>query len=269
MTMPAPAHIRPDHDEMLIARLAADDLTEREAVHARTLVGSCPACALLHADLRSIMAATAGLPAARRTRDFRLSETDAGRLRQTRWRRLLGRFGDQRLAFTRPLASGLVALGIAGLVLASAPSFAGLGGIGSAGAAPAFAPVPGAPEGAAASGQPRTDQGLPGSASAALPGPGAVSGPTAGPVGSPSPQVPLAAGAAAPSSTPASVSLGGVTNAIPSLLPGPPDNSFSAKSAEGAPAAASGPSLLLVGSVALLILGIALFLLRWAARRPA
>ena len=137
------------------------------------------------------MAATAGLPAPRRTRDFRLTDADAARLRQTRWRRLLGRFGDPRLAFTRPLATGLVTLGIAGLVLASAPSFAALGGIGSAGAAPAFAPVPGAPEGASASGQPRTDQGLPGSGSAALPGPGAVSGPTAGPVGSPSPQVPI------------------------------------------------------------------------------
>ena len=42
MTMPAPAHIRPDHDETLIARLAADDLTEREAADARTLDGLLP-----------------------------------------------------------------------------------------------------------------------------------------------------------------------------------------------------------------------------------
>ena len=60
MTMPASVHTRPDHDETLIARLAADDVSTSEAAQAQQLVASCPACAELHADLRSIMAATAG-----------------------------------------------------------------------------------------------------------------------------------------------------------------------------------------------------------------
>lgn len=270
MTMPAPAHIRPDHDETLIARFAADDLTEREAADARTLIASCPACAQLDADLRFIMAATADLPAPHRTRDFRLTETDAARLRGTGWRRLLARVGDPRLAFTRPLATGLVALGIAGLVLASAPSFAAVGGFGTAGAAPAVAPAPGGAAGVLASAQPpRSDQALPGSGAAALAGPSALPGPTAGPFGSALSQVPLAAGSAAPSSTPASLSLGGVTTGIPSFVVGSPANNFPVTSAEGSPGTASGPSPLLVASVVLLLLGISLFLLRWAARSRA
>ena len=72
--MPYLPHTAPDHDETLVARLAADDLpeTDRDAGLARSLVAECPACAELLADLRAIAAATAVLPAPRRTRDFRL-----------------------------------------------------------------------------------------------------------------------------------------------------------------------------------------------------
>ncbi|MGH2463848.1 MAG: hypothetical protein ACRDGI_00155, partial [Candidatus Limnocylindrales bacterium] len=109
--MPAFTDHSSDHDETLIARLAAGDLDESEAGRARALVASCPACAEIESDLRSIIAATAALPAPRRSRDFRLTEADAIRLRGTAWRRFVGRFGGPRLAFTRPLATGLVALG--------------------------------------------------------------------------------------------------------------------------------------------------------------
>ena len=124
--MPYLPHVRPDHDETLIARLAVDDLDEREASAARALVAECPACAELLSDLRLIAAATAVLPAPSRTRDFRLTEADAARLRPGGWRGLVARFGTPSYAFAKPLGAGLATLGIAGLILASIP--AGLGG---------------------------------------------------------------------------------------------------------------------------------------------
>ena len=124
--MPFPSHVRADHDETLVARLAVDDLTPPELAAARAQVADCPACAELLADLRSIVAATSQLPTPRRTRDFRLTEADAARLRPAGWRGLLARLGSPGFAFARPLASGLAALGIAGLILSSLP--AGFGG---------------------------------------------------------------------------------------------------------------------------------------------
>jgi hypothetical protein len=119
-------HVRADHDETLVARLAANDLAPRELEAARAQVADCPACAELLADLRSIASATAQLPAPRRTRDFRLTEADSARLRPAGWRGLLARLGSPGFAFAKPLAGGLAALGVAGLILASLPS--GLGG---------------------------------------------------------------------------------------------------------------------------------------------
>lgn len=130
--MPNLPHLRPDHDETLIARLAVDDLDPRDAATARALVAECPACAELLSDLGLIASATAALPAPSRTRDFRLTEADAIRLRPGGWRGFVARFGTPSLAFTRPLAAGLATLGIVGLILASIPT--GLGG--SAASAP-------------------------------------------------------------------------------------------------------------------------------------
>jgi hypothetical protein len=255
MTMPAPAHISPDHDETLIARLAAADLTDREAADARSLVASCPACAELHADLRSIMAATASLPAPRRTRDFRLTEADAARLQQTGWRRLLARFGEQRLAFTKPLATSATA----------------------ATAGPAFAPAPGGAGSVAGPSEQVSKQDAAASAAAspaASAASSAESPPTAStaaasiPVSAPTQQVPIAASSAAPSGAPTALGLG-PESVVPS--PGAPaEGNFSAnRLASGAAPPSSGPSPLFVASVMLLVLGIGLFLLRWAARRPA
>lgn len=281
MTMPAPAHISPDHDETLIARLAAADLTDREAADARSLVASCPACAELHADLRSIMAATASLPAPRRTRDFRLTEADAARLQRTGWRRLLGRFGEPRLAFTKPLATGLVTLGIAGLVFAVAPSFLATAGLSptsatAATAGPAFAPARGGAGSVAGPSEqgPKQDAAASAAASPAASVASAESPPVPStaaasiPVSAPTLQVPIAASSAAPSGAPTALGLG-PESAAPS--PGAPaDSNFSAnKLASGAAPPSSGPSPLFVASVVLLVLGIGLFLLRWAARRPA
>jgi hypothetical protein len=120
-------HLRPDHDETLVARLFADDLAGREADAARALVAECPACAALLADLRALASATTALPATRRPRDFRLTQADAARLRPGGWRQFLRRFGDPDLSFTRPLAMGLTTLGIAGLLLTALPGGFGFG----------------------------------------------------------------------------------------------------------------------------------------------
>jgi anti-sigma factor RsiW len=120
--VPFPRHVRPDHDETLVARLAADDLAARELEVVRAQVAECPACAELLADLLSIAAATARLPGPQRTRDFRLTAADAARLRPAGWRGLLARLGSPGFAFVKPLAGGLAALGVAGLILASLPS---------------------------------------------------------------------------------------------------------------------------------------------------
>jgi anti-sigma factor RsiW len=274
MTMPGPAHSPTDHDEMLIARLAADDLSESEAAEARALVASCPACAELHADLRSIMAATASLPAPRRARDFRLTDADAARLRRTGWQRLVGRFGDPRLAFTRPLATGLVALGIAGLVFAAAPSFLASGFGASAAAAPANAPGVGGAGLTIASGEPRTttNQYGPQDGAAASVSASAVPLPTPGPVAivSAAPPIPGAAASSAPSSPSESLHPGGPVAVAPASAPvPPPDNDTQAKSIQGTSGSPSGPSSLFLVSVVLLVLGIGLFLLRWVARRTA
>ena len=278
--MPRLVHTRPDHDETLIARLAAGDLAEREAVDANALVAACPACAQLRADLRSIMAATAGLPAARRTRDFRLTDADAVRLRQSGWRRVLGRFGDPRLAFTKPLATGLVALGIAGLVLTAAPSL--IPAIGSSGAAPAQAPLAGAYGPAQATAGPA---GFGSDSGGAAPGAGNLE-PSFRAIQSAPPPLPAASAAPAASSEPAASALpaasagpssappadlgvGGGTAAGSSPAPVVEGNPSVGKSTEPGSEQTEGPSALLLVSLALLVVGVGLFLLRWAARRTA
>jgi hypothetical protein len=268
--MPAVVHTRPDHDETLIARLAAADLSGGELAEAQELVATCPACAELHADVRSIMAATAVLPAPQRTRDFQLTEADAARLRATGWRRLLGRFGDPRLAFTRPLATGLVTLGIAGLVLAGAPSL-----LRSASATGALAPVPGGASQTELSGQPMTDKsGAASSAPATAFAVGAASPAASTAAQAPTPPSSEPTKAPEPAPTPAGTAgtppdlTMGAASAAPATDHLPPDNVPGAKIID-VTAPAEGPSPLLVASVALLVVGIGLFLIRWVARRPA
>jgi hypothetical protein len=113
------------HDELLIARLYADDVDARERDHALEMVSGCEACSVLFADLAAIAEATAALPAPPRPRDFTLTEEDAARLRPRlgRLTRLLG--GGSRRSF----GGALVALGFAGVVATSMLSL--LGGAGT------------------------------------------------------------------------------------------------------------------------------------------
>jgi len=258
MTMPVPAdrgpsidgpaHTRADHDETLIAGLAAGDLDQREAAEARALVAGCPACARLEADIRSIMAATTALPVPQRIRDFRLTEADAARLRPSGWRRILEPFARPRLAFTRPLAGGLVTLGIAGLILASIPT----------GAAPA--------------GEAATAGDAAGPAAPSLSGQGQQFAPASayGNLAEPSQASPVQPHPAA-SDNRASAGAGSVASAgagVPQAgAAGSTKSTASPSGTTSAITTGSGVSLLALGSIVLLALGLGLFILRWAAAR--
>jgi uncharacterized protein YjeT (DUF2065 family) len=131
--MPHVSEQHAQHDQFLVASLAAGDLAGTDRDRATALVTSCPDCAGLHDDLLAIARATAALPAAVRSRDFRISAEQAARLRPAGWRRFIAAFSSPRLAMTRRLGIGLTTLGLAGLLVSALPSMQ----IGSAGSAAA------------------------------------------------------------------------------------------------------------------------------------
>jgi hypothetical protein len=138
--MPHVSDVQPtshaDHDALLVAALAADDLAGTDRDHATSLIETCAECMTLHDDLVAIARATASVPPpiATRPRDFRLTPEQAARLRPSGWRRALGAFASPRLAFTRPLGIGLTTIGLAGVLVTNIPL--GFGSASSAGAAP-------------------------------------------------------------------------------------------------------------------------------------
>ena len=114
------------HDELMLAVFASgDDLPAEDLARVEAQVRECAACALVVADLRAIQAATVDLPAPPRRRDFRLTEADAARLHQGRWRRLLAGFGSPRDRVSGPAAAGLATLGIAGILLVGVSGMSG------------------------------------------------------------------------------------------------------------------------------------------------
>jgi hypothetical protein len=110
-----------DHDLQLITAHAAGDLSGRDRDDASRLVAECPDCAQLHADLLVITRATHDLPRLVRSRDFRLSQQDAARLAPGAWRRFVALLAGPRFALARPLGAAFATLGLAGLLLASLP----------------------------------------------------------------------------------------------------------------------------------------------------
>src|SRR4029079_12821931 len=84
-------------------------------------------------DLRAIAAAMPELPAPVRSRDFRLTPEQAASLRPSGIRGVLAPISGRRVAFATPLGTGLGALGIVGVLVASGGFVSG----GTAGAAPA------------------------------------------------------------------------------------------------------------------------------------
>ena len=121
-----------EHDALLIAQYAADDLESRERATAEQLIESCSDCAQLASDLGLIARATAELPEPARPRDFTLTPEQARRIRR---RGIFGRFSLDwvRTDVGRTLAAGLTTLGLAGLLIGVVP---GQLMMGSSGAAP-------------------------------------------------------------------------------------------------------------------------------------
>jgi hypothetical protein len=292
--VPTTRHAAPDHDETLIVRLAAADLDGESADVARARVSACPACAELLADIRAIAAATAALPAPRRSNDFRLTEADAARLRPIGWRRLLGLVNGPSLAFIRPLATGLATLGIVGLLVAALPGGLGLGGaatVPTAGGSVAESGAAGAVVGAQAPLAPGASPGAdaaPGGFTAVgpsqVPGPAGAPNPasspvmTAGPAGAATLTSPPAALAPSPGLTTDLAPAKGLGSAAPSdaALRGAAASGPAAPPLAGSPTAVTpstpsnpGPSPLAILSIGLLIVGLGLAGLRWAARRLA
>ena len=118
----------PDHDLELIAAYAAGDAAGPELERASALVAACGDCAALHHDLRSIAAAMPAMPAPARTRDFRLTPEQAAELRPRGLRGLLATLSGPRFSFATPVGTGLAALGIVGVLVASGGLPMGSGG---------------------------------------------------------------------------------------------------------------------------------------------
>ena len=238
------------HELALIAGHAAGDLAISERVRADALLQSCTACTDLRRDLIAIAAATRALPTiASAPRDFRLDAAQAARLRRVSWLRTLLRPFGAAQSGVRPMAAALTSLGLAGLLVTTI--LPGL--FGSAASAPA------------------SERGLSGGGL-----PAATSAPA---------QMPVAAGssagagevrAAGQPSTPAYDNLTGMKASLePNDMPGEPAAGLPGShapssvqmSAAGADVSSPSPNPILVGSLALLAIGLALFGLRFAARR--
>ena len=124
------------HDQLLVARFAAGDVTDAEADAARSLVASCADCRLLASDLLAIAHATADLPNPVRRRDFRLTRERAAELRRPaaiNWlSRVIGGEASRRLVPLQRFAVAAVAIG---LVMAVVSSPAGIPGFSTGSAA--------------------------------------------------------------------------------------------------------------------------------------
>ncbi len=125
------------HDQLLVARFAAGDVTDAEADAARSLVASCADCRLLASDLVAIAHATADLPNPVRRRDFRLTRERAAELRRPAAISWLSRVIDGGEASRRlvPLQRFAVAAVAIGLVMAVVSSPAGIPGFSTGSAA--------------------------------------------------------------------------------------------------------------------------------------
>jgi hypothetical protein len=277
-TRPAPSTPHTEHDLLLVAAHSAGDVEPADRPAAEALLAACPECADLAADLRAIAAATAQIPAPARPRDFTLRPQDAARLRPLGWRRVAAAFGARRLDVTRPLAIGLTTFGLVGLLVSGAPllSFGG-----STGAAPSAAGATAAAGPAAAASAPGGDDESATIEKAGVPSPAASAaaaspGPLRDGAGQPGPSASGDArnsgafvGSAAPSG--ADTQLFGPVASLPSGRPAAAASAASGGDDSGdllstaQPAGSSGVPLAAVSAL-LLVLGLALFALRRAAR---
>jgi anti-sigma factor RsiW len=249
--MNMPAHDHAAHDTELIAAHLDGTLDRRDETRVHEWLASCATCAAIRTDIEALAMATRSLPAATRSRDFTLSADQARHARAGGWRRIVAAIGSPRDALSRPLAVGLTTLGLAGLLIATVPSigsFGSLGGAASASSAPAVETTQG-DDSRGVLLAPLANP-LPDDTSS----PGANDYGVAQPVPSPAAALPAASAAA-----------GAITGSSAE-----PQRDTVAESAQTQPATSGqsgGPSALTVASLALLLAGLALALVRWGARR--
>jgi hypothetical protein len=248
------------HDVSIVAALAARpvDLGESETTAAQAQVASCTACAEALADFVALQTALPGTATPRRPRDFQLTPADAERLHRSGWRRFLGYFGSPRDGFSRPLAIGLTTLGLAGVLLASIPSATLMGGSGGAAPASEAAPIQQAAPAPAAS-EPGTDRTALGAAPPDAGLPSAAPSASAAAAASTSSEAGTASTEAATAPTDTHVFTGGNPDEVAPDITGGVDTALRGD--------AGGFSVLFVVGGVLLIAGLALFGLRWSARR--
>jgi hypothetical protein len=235
------------HDTTLIAAHAAGDPGNDTA--AAALLATCAACSELHRDLIAITAATRDLPrTARAPRDFRLTAEQAIRLRRGSWLRSLLQPFASRGSPTRALAPVFTSAGLAGILVALIVP----GLLGGAASAPGR-DMTAAGQQAAGAPAPEQQERAPGAVGGA-----AASGDTnvvkAGTGGTPTTtqdsNIEMALGGSTPDSANGGAGSDRTSAETPAVL-----------------AATPGPNPLVVGSLAMLFVGLVLFGLRFAARR--
>ena len=251
------------HDRLLIANLVDRSVSDSERTRGEEQLAACRDCTLLHADLVALSAATRALSVPARPRDFTLTPADAQRVRVHGWRRMLAAIGSTRDVFSRPLALGLTTLGLAGLLVATIPT-----ALTGPAASPERQLTVDSAVGDATGGAGANPETLLRQASAAPPEPesGAAA---AAPAPSPS-----ATSAAAPA--PAASADPGDDRLEPDVLfqgsdsspaTGEPDGAVDLYRAKLLDEEPSGRSAMVGVASLLLLVGLALFAVRWAARR--
>ena len=157
-----PAH--PDHDELLIVRVASGDADAVDASLAERQLAACPDCRTLLSDVSAIRASTVadGLRVPPRPRSFRILPEELERLRAPAWRRWLSGLGMPRFDLVRPLGSAVAGVGLAVVVLGSAvPSASPAAFLQASPGAATDAGAPGAPTMSGAQGGVKAPYGSP------------------------------------------------------------------------------------------------------------
>jgi len=271
MTDLSPASDHASHDTILVSSLADHSLPVTERAAAEALVASCTQCADLQADLLALRAATRAMPTPARPNDYTLTESDAARLRSGGWRRFVTILGTSRDALSRPLAIGLTTLGLAGLLVTAAPALM-IGGASSAAAPTVAAP---AGDAAAATDDESTKLGAvavpqasaAAAARSAAPAPGGISGSAVGQSAAPAAVPPQAAIADGATQQPGTEAYTNGTERAQAGTTGGKSQEPEGTSDLLAAQEIGGVSPLPVLSVAFLVAALALFALRWTARR--
>jgi hypothetical protein len=262
------------HDTTLVASLADHSLPATERAAGMDLVASCADCAALHADVVALVAATRAMPTPPRPIDYTLTRGHAARLRPNPWRRLVAVVGSAHDGVSRPLAMGFTALGLVGILVASAPTMlqpafgdgsgaASTEAVGESRPITDPAPAPGAVDtaGDASGGRAALASGAANAAASSGPERAVESAPG---FGAALPAQPGASGAPIADETTKGAAAGPVANAGP-ITTAPIDGATDGSPSQGD--TSPGVNALLVVSTAFVVVGLGLFLLRWGARR--